>query len=95
MVGSFDPKAWDTPCNPVALDAAALFGTQAADAILASGSTPHKQAGHMDATEPGPTIPAAQPLQAKGRPHMDCHGAKRRLAMTMKGLDFKLRHLRL
>jgi len=26
---------------------------------------------------------------------MDCHGAKRRLAMTMKGLDFKLRHHRL
>ena len=62
-------KACDTPRDPAAIETVPLFGTRAAETILASGHVrPHKQAGHMIASDPTNTLP--QLLQAGGRPHM-------------------------
>lgn len=48
----------------------AVFGTRAAETILASGrSGPHTQAGHMIASDPIKSLLII--LQVGGRPHMD------------------------
>ena len=48
-----------------------MLGTRVAETILASGhARPHKQAGHMIASDPIKK-PPPKPLARGGRPHMD------------------------
>ena len=60
----------DTPLSPMArYEVAGLFGTHAAETILASAHVrAHRQAGHMDASDLVKT--PQNTLQGGGRPHM-------------------------
>jgi hypothetical protein len=60
----------DTPLRPMArYEVAGLFGTHAAETILASVHVrAHQQAGHMDASDLVKT--PRDTLQGEGRPHM-------------------------
>lgn len=72
MVRSVDPRGETLRAIQWPVVAASLFGTRRAETIMASGpQAPHTQAGHMDASDPIKNHPR-QPLQAGGRPHMDC-----------------------
>jgi hypothetical protein len=77
-------KARGIPYASVAEKAVMLFGTRAAETILASGHmSPHQQAEHMNASDR--SIFLLNTLARGGRPHMTHHALerlKRRTGLT-------------